>query len=124
MKNCLWICHTNDYCRTATYRASEQQCYLYEEYSYVGTITSTTDDSTVFAFGLCPSGIAKQGPSSVCFGSERKSVPMQTVMDGLQLVKSFTGVIPVGFVLAAGEASQMQYAISYGSHGMYFSWLN
>lgn len=104
MKNCLLLCHNNDYCRTANYRGSEQQCYLYEENSYVGSISSTTDDSTVLAFDLCPPGITDPEPFSLCSGSERANVPMQTVMNGLQLVKRYSSVPTlVGFVLMPGE---------------------
>ncbi|CAF1522596.1 unnamed protein product [Adineta steineri] len=104
MKACLWLCQNNDYCRTAAYRPSEQQCYMYEENSYVGTISSTTDGSIVLAFNLCPIDGSSQEPASICFGtSSRQPVSMQTVMNSLQLIKQYSNIDTNGFVLSPGE---------------------
>ncbi|CAF1429351.1 unnamed protein product [Adineta steineri] len=104
MKACLWLCQNNDYCRTAAYRPSEQQCYMYEENSYVGTISLTTDGSIVLAFNLCPNDNLSHEPASICFGtSSRQPVSMQIVMNSLQLIKQYSNIATNGFVLSPGE---------------------
>ncbi|UJR24091.1 hypothetical protein I4U23_027058 [Adineta vaga] len=104
MKNCLFQCQNHNYCRTATYQSTEQQCYLYEEYSYVGTIVSSSDNSIVIALHLCPDDEMKREPDYLCLPSKGQSIPMQTVMNGLQLVKQYLNINTVGFVLSVDEA--------------------
>ena len=94
LRNCIYQCQNNDYCRTANYFSSEKgtMCSLFEEYSSVGSILSVSSImSVVISFDLCPPGFAE--PEYICFGVPAKIQPPVTVqqaLGALRLVQSFS----------------------------------
>ncbi|UJR25098.1 hypothetical protein I4U23_006459 [Adineta vaga] len=93
LHDCIYLCHDNDYCRTATYfdSTSDTMCSLFEENSFVGRIVSmTTTMSIVISFNLCPNGFSE--PQHICFGlpeSIQPPVTVQYALDNLRFTQTW-----------------------------------
>lgn len=94
LHDCVYLCHNNDYCRTANYYEFETDllCALFEENSYVGRIVSVSSIvSVVISFNLCPNGYSE--PEFICFGLPKNIQPpitIQNILTKLRLVQQWS----------------------------------
>ncbi|UJR07169.1 hypothetical protein I4U23_011457 [Adineta vaga] len=68
LSDCIYQCHENEYCRTAIYSFQSFICLLYEEFSFLGQILPSTDQSLI-SFSYCPDQSINE-LTHVCYGSQ------------------------------------------------------
>ena len=95
LRDCMYQCQNNDYCRTANYFTSDTgtMCSLFEEHAFVGRILSvfSATSSTMISFDLCPPGFTE--PAHICFGfpvNIQPPVSVQQALDSLRFLQKFS----------------------------------